>query len=247
MAFRRLYKLVGFKALYLSLCKRFAVDPQPIKIPMFGVIRTLHEIQNLDDNFAKKALRDETVEKHLASQKEPCVIDCGVNVGITVRWWFYLNPASRVIGIDMIPETHTFTLKALETMGVDASRYKPVTAAVWSENGKEFEFNIQDPLQGANSLRGEGTGGEKRRVKTRTLDDILKDEDIRSVDLLKVDLEGAGGQALLGATELLKKTKHVFFETHGEEESKLASKILARNGFSLRRAAHREHFWWEKE
>jgi FkbM family methyltransferase len=247
MAFRRLYKIVGFKALYLSICKRLAINPRPVRIPMFGEIRTLHEIQNLDDNFAKEAMRDETVEKYLASQKAPCVVDCGVNVGITVRWWFHLNPAARVIGIDMIPETHAFTAAALKTMGIDASRYQPVTAALWSENGKEFTFNVQDPLQGDNSLSNAGAGAEKRVVKTRTLDDILKPENLRSVELLKIDLEGAGGQALLGAEELLKKTKHVFFETHGEEESKLASKILTRNGFLLRRATHREHFWWEKE
>ena len=111
----RLYKFIGYKAIYLNHCKRLKKNPIPVNIPIFGKIKTYQEISNLYDNFAMKELRDEVVENHLLLEKNPLVVDCGVNVGVTVRWWLngLSNNNLRVIGIDMIEESHKFTINSL--------------------------------------------------------------------------------------------------------------------------------------
>ena len=247
MSLSALTKIVGPVGLYLNLCKRLKINPMSVKVPVFGVLKTDHEVRNLCDNFAKGVLRDEKVENYLAQKSSPCIIDCGVNVGITIRWWLNLNKTARVYGVDMLEETHRFTRDALKAGGLGEERYHGITAALWSTSGKPFTIDVQDPLWGDNSLfQKKGNVQSDRTFMSKTLDEIFAGEAIGMVDLLKVDLEGAGAEALKGATELLKKTKYVVFENHGEEESKEASAVLVRNGFLVRRVGERQHLWWEK-
>jgi len=242
-----LIKVVGPTGYYLSLCKKLKMNPIPVKVPVFGVLRTDHEVRNLCDNFAKGVLRDEKIERELSQKRAPCVIDCGVNVGITIRWWLSLNKAAQVYGVDMLQETHDFTRNAIRAGGLGEERYHGITAALWSSSGKTFTIDVRDPLWGDNNLFQEKGGAKNDRTfVSRTLDEIFAGEAIETVDLLKIDLEGAGAEALKGATELLKNTKQVVFENHGEEESKEASAVLVRNGFLVRRVGERQHLWWEK-
>ncbi len=242
----KMSKLIGARGLYLSFCRSLRINPRPIQVPIFGTIRTLPEIMNLHDNFGMEHLRDEKIERHLAQKSTPCVIDCGVNVGITVRWWFHLNPRASVFGIDMMQEAQAFTVASIQSLWAAEGGYEPIVAALWSESGKQFTINVGNPLWGENSLYQPGAEQHGRVVITKTLDEIVDGEQIGEIDLLKIDLEGAGGDALKGATRTLQKTKHICFEIHGEEECKLAGKILADHQFALRRISDR-NLWWERE
>lgn len=247
MSLSALTEIVGPMGLYLTLCRKLKVNPMSVRVPVFGVLKTNHEVRNLCDNFAKGVLRDEKIEHFLAQKNCPCIIDCGVNVGITIRWWLNLNKTAKVYGVDMLEETHQFTLNAIRAGVLGEERYRGITAALWSTSGKTFTIDVQDPLWGDNNLFQEkGSAKNDRSFVSKTLDEIFAGETIRAVDLLKIDLEGAGAEALKGATELLKKTKYIVFENHGEEESKEASAVLVRNGFLVRRVGERQHLWWEK-
>ena len=250
MTLSRMTKVVGKKGFYLTFFRKIKKDPIPISVPIFGKIRTYHEIRNLHGNFAVGELRDRKIEKYLKGKSEPCIVDCGVNVGITVRWWFYLNETARVYGIDMLSEAQEFTRQSLElcrlVKGNSAKYlYKPITCALYSEDDMKFKVNIDNPLYGNNSLFEDKPSLKQRDVLSRTLDSIFDAEQMSEVDLLKIDIEGAGGQALRGAHKLLNRTKYVIFEIHGEEECKMATKILSENNFLLRRIINR-NLWWEK-
>ncbi|MCX5677583.1 MAG: FkbM family methyltransferase [Candidatus Omnitrophica bacterium] len=215
-------------------------------MPIFGKIRTFHEARNIFDNFGSSGqLRDETIERYLSKKSAPCIVDCGVNVGVTARWWFHLNRRSTVFGIDMMKESQEFTVETIKSIGIAPDRYRPIIAALWSENGKEFKIGIGDPLCGDYGFYRFDKEKSERTFVTRTLDTVFDSENIGDVDLLKIDLEGVGGEVLKDAAKLLKKTKHIFLETHSEEESKLAGSILTSNKFRLRKTASR-HQWWEK-
>jgi len=244
----RMTRLLGISGLYLYICKRLKKVSLPIVIPIFGRVRTHHEIRNIFDNFGTGQLRNETVERYLSKKEAPCVIDCGVNVGVTVRWWFHLNSQARVFGIDMLEEAQEFTVEALRLANVDKGRYRPVTAAIWSESGKEFAVGVSDPLYGDYGFYRKDKEETERTVTTKTLDAIAASEHIGKVDLLKIDLEGAAADALKGATELLKRTRYVVFEihdVHNREERALASRILTDSGLVLRSTNGRQ-LWWGK-
>jgi FkbM family methyltransferase len=239
----RLSNILGGYGLYLLPFKQLKKNPCPaINVPIFGNISNYNEIINLHDNFGVGELRDWKVEQAIREAEHPVIIDCGINVGITVRWWFYLNQDCNVHGVDMMEETHSFTQSKL---GPETDQYHPNVCALYSEPGVAFDVPVFDPFYGENSLDMEiKEGAENRQFVSQTLDQLFGD-DKEVVVLLKIDLEGAGGKALAGGEKLLDRVQHVIFETHDEEETKLASMVLARKGFALRRMARR-NMWWEK-
>ena len=161
-------------------------------VPVFGRIATLPEVLNIYDNFGLEELRDPVIEQILREAQEPLVIDCGVNVGITVRWWLYLNPKAQVIGVDMLQEALDFTRQALYASppSYDAARFRGLPGTLYSKNGVEFEVAFDNPLDGDNSLLTASAGKlQKRKVKTLTLDHLFADEDNTEVTLMKIDLE----------------------------------------------------------
>jgi hypothetical protein len=68
-------------------------------------------------------------------------------------------------------------------------------------------------------------------VVTRTIDDLLADA-ATSIDLIKMDLEGAETLALEGASKVLKRTNSVIFEQLEGDRS--AGELLEKAGFNLR-------------
>ncbi len=242
----QIVSLLGIPGIYLYICRRLKISPMRIKIPIFGYVKTFHEVRNIFDNFGGSGeLRDKSVERFISKKAEPCVIDCGVNVGITVRWWFHLNRGAKVYGVDMMKEAQEFTVKAIGSIGVSEDNYTPIVAALWSEDGKQFKVGIGDPLYGDHGLYRKGKEISERTFITNRLDTIFDHKNIICVDLLKIDIEGAGGEALKGAGNLLKKTGNIFLETHSIEESNLAGDILKENDFILRRSSAR-HQWWAR-
>ena len=121
------------------------------------------------------------------------------------------------------------------------------------ENFKKF-YLTENPLQSSlfkpklNQIRYENNESRLNYkildVKVNSLDNELKDYD-RQIDLIKIDIEGAGANALSGALESLKITRHVIIELHNEEEQAESSKILLENGFYLRKSSGK-HLWWER-
>ena len=248
MSLSRMSKIIGGKGLYFSLCKSLKINPIRTSVPIFGEISTYHEILNLHDNFAVGELRDEKVEGYLRNETAPLVIDCGVNVGITVRWWLHgiANAALKVVGVDMMEEAHQFTIDALKTSGTNSDRYRDCCAALWKTSGEKFSVSLDDPLFGENSLYPNKATGKKREVFSKTLDDLFSENMPSKVSLLKIDLEGAGSAALEGAEKILQVTKHLVFEIHGEKECKSSTKLLSNHGFYLRKISNR-HLWWERD
>ena len=242
----RLFNLLGYKAIYLTHCRLRKKNPAPVNIPIFGKIKTYHEIINIHDNFAVGELRDEVIEAHLSQEKNPIVVDCGVNVGITVRWWLngLSNKNLQVIGIDMIDEAHKFTINSLIEANINPERYRYHVAALWEHGNATFNIDVEDPLYGETNVFEANEGKNLRTVQSKTMDDLLSSSSLKKIDLIKLDIEGAGANALVGALESLKITKHVVIELHDEEERKKSTKLLLENGFYLRKSVGR-HLWWE--
>lgn len=239
----RLKKLAGVKAPYLSLAKKTGWMPIAVHLRVFGNVSTVAEVKNIHDNFAVGEMRDPVIEEALRVSPSPVVVDCGVNVGITVRWWFQFHPRCRVVGVDMVQEAHDFTMAKLSGIqpGLKDS-YVAECGVLSSAEGHDVAFAFDDPLHGENAATN-ATGQHQRLIRSLTLDGIVARRNLSAITLLKLDIEGGGGDALLGAVECLHRTKHVIFESHNEREMKLASQLLCRSGFLLRRFRNRNTFW----
>ncbi len=205
--------------------------PFPVMVPPFGTIGTLAEVHSLHDNFVIGEIRDPHFEAALSVQPDPVIIDCGINVGITVRWWLHLNPATRVLGFDMMREAHEFTQARL---GLMSKAYHPFSVALAAREGLPQTCRFEDPLCGGNRIGAEGVGRQAREFRTTTLDVCLRTWPKTPVFLLKMDIEGSGHLAFAGGADVLSRTQHVVLEFHSPDELAESNALLTRHGFKLR-------------
>lgn len=238
------YHLFGWRGFYLGTCAfLFRSQPFPISLPRFGKVHSWAEAINLVDNFAWRELRSERVENHLRSLPEAWVVDVGVNVGVTCRWWLSLADHIDVIGIDMFQEALDFTAKKIADLGA-TDRWHPLCGAVGDTEGV-VEVRFADPLEGTSSL--DSTNGAKsRKVQIKSLDTMLAPIAPRRIGLLKLDIEGSAGRALRGASATLQRSDFVVVETHSDEETKTSSVALTGAGFQLFHCQGRT-MWWERD
>lgn len=223
--------------------KRWDLFDLPISLPIFGIISRREELLSIRDNFLQGSLRDGKVEKRIKNAEKPIIVDCGVNVGVTVRWWFHLNPNSMVYGIDMMQEANDFTINALQDRY--KKRFFPITAVLDASTGHAVELSFDNPLFGANNARAASGDAERRYVNSKTLDDCLRDHNIDAIDLLKVDVEDSAARMFQGAAQTLTKVKNIFLELHSDQERYNATRLLYENGFRIRRS-YKRHLWLEK-
>lgn len=238
--YNRMVKAVGPKGYYLGLCRSLRWMPFAIQVPIFGKVSTISEILNIHDNFAAGELRDNVVESVIRRTPNPIIVDCGINVGVTVRWWLHLNRACKIFGLDMMQEAHDFTCQALQN---DQASYQGITAAISAVDGEEVSIHFNHPLEGTNALDSTKAGAQTRKVLTARMDTVLAPHHLTQIDLLKIDIEGHAAKALAGAGQTLSITNHVILEIHSEAELGESEAILVQSGFRLRYFRHR-NLWF---
>jgi len=234
---RRAWGLTGLGIASAAYVLRFA--PGPIQ-SIIGPLRIRGELLNFLDNFCANELRCEEVERYLEGKPSATVVDLGVNVGVSARWWLTRSPGICVIGIDMIRESLAFTSQRIAELGF-SDRWVPIESAVGEKAGTA-RIHLSDPLEGTTTLTAT-QGSEIREVQIETLDHLLAK--VARIDLLKVDIEGHGGLALQGAEATLAKARYVCVETHSDTETELCGRVLDDRHFVLIKLGGR-HGWWRK-
>jgi FkbM family methyltransferase len=129
------------------------------------------------------------------------MLDVGANAGIfTLTAAPIIGPKGRIISVEPVP-----SLAAGLRNNIALNHFDWVTvveAAAWSGDGVTA---IGLPEGGQQSgLYTIGAGNNNSfQVPTRRLDDIVEEQRVGRVDLIKMDIEGAECGALLGASRLL--------------------------------------------
>ncbi len=133
-----------------------------------------------------------------AVRKGDVVLDCGANVGVFAKSAIGQG-ASGVIAIEADP----ITARALAKNCIGAATIAVVRQGVW-ECETELTLSRDDRFSSANSLvilRGEG----EQKVPVTTIDKLVESFGMKRVDFIKMDIEGAEKQALLGSKETIRK------------------------------------------
>ncbi len=146
-----------------------------------------------------------TVQKKIATFHPTVMIDGGANIGNYSLLFRQYCPSCRIYAFEPVADTFT-------RLKDNVSNYKniiPVKKGLYSENStKEIRLFPSDTHSSLFDIQGipyETTG-----VQTIELvrgDDFLREQRIDRVDLLKLDLEGAEYDALVGFEEALKHKK----------------------------------------
>jgi FkbM family methyltransferase len=115
------------------------------------------------------------------------IVDAGANIGMASIYYAHKYPGAKIIAVEA--EASNFSMLSKNTHSYP--NILPLHAALWNRDGV-ISVNEPDPATGAFGKWGfvtqEGEGVEVRAITMRTLMAEMK---ISSVDLLKVDIEGA--------------------------------------------------------
>ncbi len=156
------------------------------------------------------------------------VVDCGANAGFVTLWFLRAYPGARVVAIEPDPENWALARKNLEPYG---DRVTLLRAAVWPAS--QHLALIRDRHAGAfDSVRVAAIDGAAPddTVEALTIPDVMRRAGMSTVDLLKIDIEGAEGPLLRGDTSFLDATRTLMIELHDEEcRDAFRSAIASRN------------------
>jgi FkbM family methyltransferase len=174
-------------------------------------------------------LTDEIFCAGLLLRRDDCVVEVGSGVGTeTLTLSRHVGPDGLVIAVEAHPDTAD-TLEHMVRMN-GLTNVRVVRAAVTDFCG-EVTISDDGPQESQANRIGVPAGV---RVDAVTLDDVVDRFDIAEVSLLKMNIEGAEGAALRGATGSLRRTKsavigcHDFlYEETGDESFRTMDQVRA--------------------
>jgi FkbM family methyltransferase len=111
------------------------------------------------------------------------IVDVGAHIGMASILFALKYPTARIIAIE--PEPSNF-----EALVRNTAPYKtitPIQAALWREDGEVTLGASNAHVKGAFQVVANGP----QRVRAITIDTLMREAGIRSIDFLKVDIEGA--------------------------------------------------------
>ncbi len=137
------------------------------------------------------------------------VLDIGANIGYyTVLAAMAVGTGGRVISFEPEPVNHSYLQK-----NITANNLVNVTAvetALSNANGM-LTLHLNDDNKGRHSLVDYQDTKDVVQVEAMTLDSFLKKENIKKVDVIKMDVEGAEGLVIEGMSETLAVVSPVMF------------------------------------
>ncbi|MEO6903111.1 MAG: FkbM family methyltransferase [Bacteroidia bacterium] len=135
---------------------------------------------------------------------KPYIIDCGANVGLSVLFFKQIYPTSEIIAFE--PDPKVFNVLFENVKQLNLPDIMLINKAVWDHN-----TTLNFSPDGADAGRLDTTKNEHSyEVETTTLSQYLT----RTVDLLKIDIEGAEFTVLKNIKNSLKNVQHLFVEYH---------------------------------
>lgn len=114
------------------------------------------------------------------------IVDLGSNSGISVLYFKLIFPHAAIYCFEPEPITYQKLRRNTEQF----SQVYTFNSALASQGGVlDFFYNTDSSI--SSSLFDRGVGLKKISVSAQTLDDVMKDNAIDHIDLLKFDIEGA--------------------------------------------------------
>ena len=167
------------------------------------------------------------------SLKPKVIFDIGGNIGITAIYLASLFPDALIYTFEPLKEN-------FEILKLNTSQFKNIKVfniGLGAENGS-FKVYLSDDNEnfGGVSFYSEVEGSSSEsfsECEVKNVNDVVDHLDINSIDLIKIDTEGAEYDILTNINyEFLKKTSWITGELHGNRDFELLN-YLTNMGFSI--------------
>jgi len=177
------------------------------------------EVRSLFDKQYRRAFRN---LRHLPRLTYRYVIDAGANRGSFTDAFLRLHRPERVVLVEPIPDL----AESLRANYAGDPRISIVPAALSDRNGEaQFQINRSEasssllPIDPRNSkwFARDLNVARTVQVATMTLPELMSREGLQTVDLLKLDLQGAERLVLTGGAEVLDRVQVIYTEVFFEQ------------------------------
>jgi FkbM family methyltransferase len=159
----------------------------------------MHSVQEI--------FKDE-VYKFKAESKNPLIIDCGSNIGLSLFYFIRHFPGARILAFE--PDNEIY--KMLESnikVRMHECNIELRREAVWVRE-EQLVFFSEGSLAGS-TIVDFSSINRTQNVKAIDLNKYLNQE----IEFLKIDIEGAENELIFHISENLKNVKNLFLEYHG--------------------------------
>jgi FkbM family methyltransferase len=137
------------------------------------------------------------------------IIDAGANIGVASIYFANRYPEAKIIAIEPEPANYALLEKNVRAY----PSIVPVHAALWNRDGN-ISFSLPEPATGAIGNWAFFTHeGEGIKVRALRMESLLKELDLDTADLVKIDIEGAEVE-LFQSPEWVHRIRALAIETH---------------------------------
>lgn len=151
----------------------------------------------------------EEVYQFNSTKKNPLIIDCGSNIGMSIIYFKRLFPEAKVIGFE--PDNDIFEIAKHNLLQFDITDVNLQQKAVWINN---------EPLIFAKLGSLSGHFVTEVAENTISIETVrLKDYLQEPVDFLKIDIEGPEFDIIKDCKDDLKNVENIFVEYHSFAEN----------------------------
>jgi FkbM family methyltransferase len=169
----------------------------------------------------KEIFIDRIYEIPQSTEKE-VIIDCGANVGLATYFFAKTYPKAEIFSYEADPQIFEVLKENIQSKFPDR-KISLINKAIWKDDNSTIAFHSAG--SDAGKIVMEDSNSVTTKVPTISLEKILTD--LNSVDLLKIDIEGAEREVFSSITPQLTKIKFLFLEYHcWENEKPFLSEIL---------------------
>lgn len=158
------------------------------------------------------------------------IVDLGANIGLATIFFRQRYPSASIISLE--PSRDNFDILRVNTKA--DSRIQILQKAIGPMNGF---VKLCNPNAKADSFRFEPVDREYEGVvETWSMPTLMRELSIETVDILKIDIEGAEMQLFLGNRDWLRMVRSILIEVHEAivpGVSKLIQEIADEHQFSM--------------
>ena len=167
------------------------------------------------------------------------IIDAGAHIGLASLYFLSQSPQAKIISIEPDAENYSILQKNLKAM-IESGKAISIYAALDNKDGFLYVTKSQF---GYNTKVNDTPAAEK--VTAVSLNALISLCNIKSIDLIKIDVEGFEKRIFSENLEWLDQVKNIVLETHSSEAYSLCAKTLLNKGFQVKKlSSDTENIYW---
>jgi FkbM family methyltransferase len=221
------FNLFGCRGVVLTSTNRLVGWPKEIKTSCHGACHPVHlRLRTSDVSVYSDILLRDAYELELRDFQPRTIVDVGANVGLASVYFANRYPSAKIIALEPEPSNFAVLVK-------NVAPYRTITsvnAALWKED-TQVHVGVESDDAGKWAFKVVPAGGSQ--VRGVTMQTLMRETGLGSIDLLKVDIEG-GEKEVFESCDWLQSVKVMIIELHDRILPGCRDSVTAAaNGFQI--------------